>query len=68
MENVTEMSTQKLEEILSGHIKGQTSVSGDEILEICEVLAQRKNSGLDAAEIYRRCLCKFLPDDIKKDL
>ena len=68
MENVTEMSTQKLEEMLCVYITGQAKFSGEVILAICGELSKRDSSGADAAEIYRSYLYRFLPDDIKKDL
>ena len=68
MESLAEMSTNRLEEILCVYITGQAKFSGEVILAVCEELSKRESSGADAAEVYRRCLCKFLPDGIKKDL
>ena len=68
MEALVEMPINHLEEILYDFIKGQAKISGEVILAVCEELSKRESPAADAAEIYRRYLCKFLPDDIKKDL
>ena len=69
MGNIREKySTERPEQILKYHMTGAKACSGEVILAVCEELSKRESPAADTAEIYRRYLCKFLPDEIKKDL
>ena len=63
-----EYSTERLEQILKGHMTGAQAYSGNEILAVCKALAERTSLKIDAAGIYRHYLEVFLPEEIKKDL
>ena len=68
MENFKKEPMEELEDILHSHISGRKAYAAEVILAVCRELSKRESPAADAAEIYRRYLCKFLPDDIKKDL
>ena len=67
MKNIEEMSTGYLDAIVREYITSQTKTA-EEVLSACKELAKREANGADAAEIYRRYLCKLFPEDMKKDL
>ena len=66
MDNKRNGSLQELENILRCHMTGRKEYPGEEIMAVCETLAERTALNTDAAGVYRHYLEVFLPEDIKK--